>query len=518
MSTGIRVRFATVVLLLTEVYAFLMAIAFNLIVVRKLDPYSYGLWTTILSIYVPLWSIPGLWLWWISRFVAYGDREAASTGLFLNIVFASIAIPVYLVVSVAYSHRLGEALTCFLLMIPLAIADTYFHYLRAIVSVLKPELLSIYRLVYETSRVAIAFVTVVMLGLGVYGAILSMVIALILSLSTWGIYVARKLSIALRPRLRKDVIAKIRRGIIIPTINTIASFLMGLDRAIATALTGNTIISAYLGFALIPKNVVIRTLYAFTAPIYAKALRQPSLRDLLDVILIYTTIALPLAITVFSFPHTVVVLLNPRYLDAESLIVVATINAYLLAVSSILSSFAIGSSHEDAYGCRQKELVHSPLLKIPLANLVRVITTIISYIAILYMFYGIWSVPTVTLSMMIVESIGLTMYIAYIVYVIHRRIYVPDKRSIHEYVRDFITVIIAAIAMATALRLAVSLFPIHEGVFFETAMQIIIVSTPGLIVYAVMVLTLTQRVKMLISMMVKRILSLKKFSFLEADS
>jgi O-antigen/teichoic acid export membrane protein len=499
----VRVRRTTLLLLAAEAYAFTVAVGFNLIVVRRLDPADYGLWTTILSLYNALMSLANLWLWWISRFVSYGETEAGRTALALNLLYTSIAVPVYIAASYAYSSTLGRSLAYFLLLVPMAYMDAVFYYVRALASVLRPSLLFSLRITFETLRIAAAAILVLKLHYGVYGAILSPVLALALTLLTWGAYAVAKLGIPLSPALDRRVLRRIRGGLAVPLMNTLAVQLQNADRAVASAVTGDTIVSAYLGFAMIPRNIILRAASAFTSPLYAKALRNPSYRDLMDVLLMHGIVTAPALALAAAMPDEIVRVLNPAYADARLLVVIASLNAFVFSVSSILTAFTLGATHADAQGVELARLRGTPLLRVPLAYMARSTASLTIYVTVLAHFAPFLE-PAATATLLVAADTALlSAYIAYVLKTALTRVRTGDEAIVRGYVKDYAIVLLAAISMMLAIRALKAVYPVTSARFYQAAIETLRLAAPALMLY-LSLLGLSPRVRELATLALRK--------------
>ena len=489
----IRVRLTSLLLLATETYAFIAALIFSLMVVRRLNPHDYGLWATILSIYNMLLAIPPIWLWWIARYTFYGDKKASETGFALSFFYALISSLLLVALGYYYDKTIGNALFYFILSTVFIVLGIIAVYIQAIVRVLNPAWIAANRVIYETTRVVAGYTLIIKLGLGLLGVIASFTIALVALLLLWGIPASLKLGVSLRPAMNHNILTKLKNVTPISFMGALALLLRSSDRALATAITKGTLLSAYLGVAYIPRSVVVRAVNAFTAPLYAKALRKPSQRDLLDVILLFLALALPALSATIVYRDAIILVINPKYRDASTLIVVSVLSAIVFTLFSILASFATGSVRVDEHATSLSEIKPTPLYKVPRAHLMRSILAVALYTVIISVLASTFGPSKTATLIVLVDTMlyaALTMYVSLIV---REQIKTSDKGLWRQYLVDYGATLLASLLAAITWQYMKPPEPLTTK-FMDVVAYYTPSIMPGLAVYLA-VLTLSPRVR-----------------------
>ncbi len=374
-SIRVRVRYSSILNYLAQMYRTLVAIAFAVVVARRLSVAEYGLWVTIMSIYGSFWAPTTVWRWWGSRFFARGVRGSAESVLALNTVYAPIMCLLLGITGYLYSIRIGWGFQYFLAIIIMVPLDVINLYLISMLSVTKPEAIGYSVIIYETSRLTYAFILVAIMKLALLGAVLSPILALATALTTYTLRVGIRCGIPLRPRVSRELVIKWFKGAYIPVIGSLNAFLMNLDKALLTAVTGVTKASAFLGVASIPRSVIIRAAGAISTSIYAKLLRSPSSRDVEDVIRIVLLIGIGELAIIVTLAKAVMSLLNPAYAVAPYLIIIMCIESFILMLGGVFGSVATGTERADVYEDPSR-LTKTPLFKVPLVALVRTLVAL----------------------------------------------------------------------------------------------------------------------------------------------
>ncbi|NPA97522.1 MAG: hypothetical protein GXO32_07985, partial [Crenarchaeota archaeon] len=103
----VRLRYPILVNYAASLYRVLAAVAFAIIVVRKLGVYQFGIWTIAFSL-SSFFAFPATtWLYWMSRFLARGYSESLATGGVITGAYAALASALYIATAWLVSLRVG---------------------------------------------------------------------------------------------------------------------------------------------------------------------------------------------------------------------------------------------------------------------------------------------------------------------------------------------------------------------------------------------------------------------------
>ncbi len=370
-NVRVRVRYSSILNYLAQLYRVIIALAFSVIVARRLSVVEYGLWVTIMSVYSSLWTPSVIWRWWGSRFFARGVEGSAETALTLNLGYAPLMCLLLAVVGYAYGLRIGWGFEYFLVITIMVPLDMINFYLISMLTVTKPEAVGYSVMIYETARLTYAFILVAVLKLTLIGALLAPILALASALAVYTIRTSIKEGIPLKPSLNKELMIKWFKGAYIPAISSLSRFLLNLDKAVLTAVTGFTQASAFLGVASIPRSVLMRGAGALSAGLYAKLLRVPSSRDVEDVIRIALLIGIGEVALLITLAKPIMSLLNPAYARAPYLMILMSIESFLLMIGGLFTSVASGAERADLIEEKVSKLTKTPLFKLPTFFLIR---------------------------------------------------------------------------------------------------------------------------------------------------
>ncbi len=378
MSSGlssIRLRYSSIVNYAAMLYRLLIAVGFVIIVARRLPVEEFGLWGVILSISAMLAVPVSLWGWWSQRMHARGVKEAFGTGLWLTIGYVVPASALYLALALVEEKVVGWGLGYMVEALPLLallILDTY---LGMMAGVVRPELLGYKGFLYETTRILVAYLLVVMLGFRLDGAIYAVESALLLGVSFMLASLAKLGSLNLS--FSRSLASSWIRGLVVPGISTLQRFLKEGVRTVLSWTTGSEVPVAYLSIGLASEAPLLRASGAITPALYARSLRGGGGWDLEESLKLYLAFTGYMLASFIMLAKPLVSLYNPAYLKAYLVVPLVGIYAAMTSLGTLYVAALQGVEEIDVEGVpRLKSMLRSYLFKAPLIML---LGTIISY-------------------------------------------------------------------------------------------------------------------------------------------
>ncbi len=370
----IRLRYSSMVNYLAMTYRTLVAIGFIIVVARKLTISEYGLWGIILSTTQMLSSLVSLWNFWMSRYLGRGFSEAFGSAIALSTIYWVVGGAVYAVLAYGEYLILGWGLPYLMLGVLIFIFNIYFSTVNSALSVVKPEGMGYIRFIYETSRIVLAYLFVVVLSFKLSGAVLAMALSLAIG-SIEGLRILLRLrTVSLKPS--KSLMLRWLKGIYIPVISVVNGFLLNGLRAFTAWLTASDVPVAYLNVGLSAQAPILTASSATTPALYARALKKPQGSDLSEVLKIYFLITGFLTFTFIVLSKPIATLYNPVYKDAYIIVSVISLYALVTGLISIHSTLLMGGEKVDVEGSMSfNELRSSYLFKIPFLMLAATIAT-----------------------------------------------------------------------------------------------------------------------------------------------
>lgn len=162
----------------SNIYSLFTGLAFTVIVTRTLTISDFGLWTMI-SQYIAYTAGPlaNIASFWIIRYVARGFKGAVKSGFIFGAFLSSIGLSLYLLLAILASNSFSQPLAILLLAAPQAITYIMLGTLSSAVTGTSPTHIGISNIVFETSKVVMAYSFVRILKMGLAGAIISVILA-----------------------------------------------------------------------------------------------------------------------------------------------------------------------------------------------------------------------------------------------------------------------------------------------------------------------------------------------------
>lgn len=379
----IRLRYSTILNFLAMIYRMAVAIGFAIIVARKLSIGDYGLWGIILSVSVFTALPVALWGTWAPRFLVRGWSDAPSTGLILTLIYWVPSSIVYIIISFIEEKTLGYGSSYMILGIPFMLLQSLDAYLGSLVNVVKPELRAHRSFIYETFRIALAYILVVSLGFGLKGAITAVEISLLIAV-TYVFLELRNIGIFTLNFSMKLALTWIRSSII-PTTSVMANMLASGIRAFVSWIAGTSEPVAYLNIGLSAQAPLIQASKASVPALYARSLRRGHSGDVVETIRLFLFFSMYLTTTFIVLGKTIASLYNPIYIKAYLVIPVIAVYGLFYGIESIFEAFLTGRDKVDEKieNMENRKLMLSYLFKVPFWRLLTILSTYIISIPIL---------------------------------------------------------------------------------------------------------------------------------------
>ena len=389
----IRVRFSALINFLTSIYRNLVSIIFTLIVIRRLSPSDYGLYSVALYTSNALNTPNNVWISWSSRRHVLGVSISPKAYMILGLLYLAISIPlyIYIVAPLARSSENGFLIVTLIIvfyMLPTPLALFY-----SLVGLHAPEKNGYLVLLFETVRVILTYILIIVLGSGVVGAIVGpglagivLIMASMIVLLRAGVIGVSILNIRRNLRESLGEAMNIVRLSVLSIPSAITVFLLNLDRYLMSLIASSTLPAAFASVSSTPKSII--TPGSFTLGLYAKMLRDPNKQDATDMIILYSFVSIFIASIFSLLSIPAITFFNPLYVSGHVLLIMASIEALITGYAAIFETIAMGSERADISSRKIREVMGTPLGRIPLAQMLRAVLSISAAIIAQAMMYS----------------------------------------------------------------------------------------------------------------------------------
>lgn len=365
MSRAVRLRYTGLVAFLTRVGSLFTGLAFIVLVTRNLSVLEFGLWQYI-SILCGYLLFPNMLInYWSTRFTARG-YNVGKTHVCLSASFSSAAILAFLAISVWGSKDMTTDVSVFFLA-SLTIPFLYLSQaLEALAYGHRPELPQYGFVVFEVSKITLGIVFVLLLRMGFYGVLISVILAYAVQAA----FLAIMQSSFLKGSLDWSIALQWIKSSWLPAYGMLPGTLSSFDALLVTILSGSTEPIAYWKAAQVIFGMVGYSAYLASA-LYPKLLSGGGSKDVETVLKLVLMFAVPMAIGAFILARPLLSILRAEYAVASDVVKVGVLFALISVVANVFSGAITGLESVDKEGQLSfRRLLKSRLFLVPSISMV----------------------------------------------------------------------------------------------------------------------------------------------------
>jgi len=303
----VRLRLSGALMFAANLVGYLTGFLFTVFITRRLSEEEFGVWALIGS-FITYSLLPfNLVGSWISRDAARGKRILSSAAA-LFLLLTPISIIIYFSIALgsaaAINYDPGIIALGIIVLIPYILLTLG----TAIQTGYAPQNLGIARIIFEISKVAIAFYLVVTLRLGLLGAFLSLSIAYLLQATL----LLKKSKPLFQKQISRNLITKWVKGAPINVIQALNNALAVTDTVLIGLITGSAIATGYWQAAVTASTLVASSSLLMTG-LAPRLLSGGSQRDLDKVLDFTMMLAIPMLFGFLVLSKDILWILRPTY-------------------------------------------------------------------------------------------------------------------------------------------------------------------------------------------------------------
>lgn len=347
-KNGIRLQYSGFIIFTARMISVATGMIFTLLLTRQeltgIKQQEFGIWANIFDLVGYFTILAAALPFWTMRFVARGKEGAAKTGFLANLMIALISAALYLPIIPFVTASLGVASSYLILyfLASLQIVNIYLiNVLEATLRAEKPEAVGYGLLTEEIFKITLAYVLMVQLQLGLWGAMISLATGTLAQV----LYYVKLTINDFKHKIQWNYVKEWFKGstanIYYMIGNQLASvifiwlFVYGGPTARANHLAALTIAnivtySAFLSFAL-----------------YPKLLAKKNAEDITSSMRMVLMFAIPMTAIAVSMPQSFLTILNESYADAAPILVVLTFDAFITTLSGFYTYVLFGVERLD---------------------------------------------------------------------------------------------------------------------------------------------------------------------------
>jgi O-antigen/teichoic acid export membrane protein len=339
----IRTQYSGFILFTAKLLTVATGIAFTLMIARSVTQSEYGVYGT-LNIIIPYFTILSTAIpFWVMRFVARDKEGAAKTGIVANTVIAAIAMLVY----AAFFPLMITTfrLEGYIMLCGVAVAQIIEFYLIAVLEAClqaqRPHFVGYGLLVGEICKVTLAYIFIIELELSLLGAILSIIIALAIRIAFYFKTIWKELQAKIAFSYTKEWI----KGSAFNIYNIIGDRIAAILFLMIPTYGGEIATSYYQAAVSIANIVTYSSFIAYA--LYPKLLAENTIEDATISLKMVLMFAIPMTIGALAIPQSYLIILKDVYTVATPILVILTLDALILTISSIFSTVLFGIEKVD---------------------------------------------------------------------------------------------------------------------------------------------------------------------------
>lgn len=339
--SGIRVTYSGLISLVVGLVGIIIGLIFTLVVTRTLDPKEYGTWGLIgglvayASILDPLISI------WATRESARGVGSE-KTAVLSSLLLSGGGIIIYIISTFFIVYKLDVDRTAVFfgsILIPTMYLNRIF---TAINLGWKPHVASYGQLSFVITEVALGIVLVHLLHLQIYGVIITVMTAYLVSAGILGAYSKERI----KSKLRKEFLKKWLKLSWLQAYQTVGTIIPSFDVTIFSLFTGSVIGLAFWTAARVLTNFVKNSSPLILAA-NSKLLQGGNTQYLRETLTQYFYFSILFASLTITFAKQGLFMLNPLYQVAVPVVIIMSIQAFLNNLTASILSLMTGAEKVD---------------------------------------------------------------------------------------------------------------------------------------------------------------------------
>ena len=249
----VRLRLSGAMVFASNIVGYLTGLIFTVFITRRLSEEDFGVWALI-GTFISYSLMPfNLVTGWISRDAARGKKVLGTAAVLLALL-TPVSIIIYILAALGSAAAINYNPSVMLIGLIVLIPYILLKLGTAVQSGYAPQNLGIAGIIFEISKVIIAFYLVLTFRLGLIGALLTLSIAYLIQ----ALFLLQKSMPLFQKEVRKELIAKWFKGAPINLISVLSG-IIGATDVVLIGLIAGAITAGYWQAALVASALVTST-------------------------------------------------------------------------------------------------------------------------------------------------------------------------------------------------------------------------------------------------------------------
>lgn len=343
-KNAIRLQYSGFIIFAAKLLSVATGLAFQFMIARNTTTYEYGLWFNINDVLAYFILLAGVLPFWSMRFVARGKEGVAKTGIVANLAISTAATAIYLSITPFITSLLNipEQYLLLYFLISIQIIELYsLNALQACLQAKMPHTIGYGLLVAEACKVILGYIIIIRFNKPLLGAMISLTVAFVLQI----IYYIKLLSKELRQKVEWKYVKEWLKGSVANIYNVIGNQIAAFIFILLYVYGSGDARGYYGAAAQIATVIAYSSFLAFA--LYPKLLAERKTEDVETALKMVLMFAIPMTAGAIALPDSFLTLLQPTYVDAVPVLIVLSIDAFIITISSFLNFVLFGLEKMD---------------------------------------------------------------------------------------------------------------------------------------------------------------------------
>jgi O-antigen/teichoic acid export membrane protein len=335
----IRLQYSGFIIFAAQLTSIITGLAFTLLLSRNMTQQQYGIWANIFDLTGYFLLLSGLFPFWTMRFVARRKEGAAKTGLLANLAVSLASTTIYILLTPTLTRAFnisGQYVTMYLIASAQIINLHLIVMLESILRAKKPQAIGYGLIIEEITKITMAYILIVRLQQLFLGALLSLIAGIIVQTIYYLTLTAGDLKQEVQWTFAKEWL----KGSTANLYNAIGTQLAASPIILLFLLGGQAARGNYQA-ATTFSNMIGYALFLSYA-MYPKLLAENTTKDVTSSLKTVLMFAIPMTAIVLSIPDSLLTILRVDYNQATSILLLLTIDAFILLMSQFITSVILG--------------------------------------------------------------------------------------------------------------------------------------------------------------------------------
>jgi len=374
----VRLKFTIIVNFIMRLLSLFAGLLFTISVTRRLSVEEFGIWIMLFKYISYVLPFAAIFTYWLPRTISRGFNTAKS-GVFLSILLGLTSSVIYLFISWGAYMFFNQPFTILLLAAVIVLQEYLYRGLLYIALSHAPQYRGISMFTIRTVQAVSALLLVVLLKLGLYGAVIAAIVGRSCGLLL--LFIVNK-EILSKSVLDFSVVKKWIKRSWLPLYSKIVLMLTSLDAIIIRIIAGNETPIAYYGVSTSILGIATTSIY-FSPALYARLLAKRDVRDVVEAFWLSYLLLTPMIIGIIIYAEPILAVYNIKYVVIAWVVRVFALAAFFQVFSTLLATVIGGLERRDMVedvDLRETVLFKMPTLRLAIVVLYLIVLSLSSFL------------------------------------------------------------------------------------------------------------------------------------------